>query len=233
MNRSWCCLAALVFVPAVASAQAQDKAPQPYRPFSPPGSGAFGAVRPLLLPGMAERLGLSAKQKEEIEKLQKGISDKQKEMAEKMRAAFEKGRKDGDKDAAAKAQEQVKEMLKAMQKEHEEAEAKLKDILTEEQYKKYEQIKKQAPFALPGGRPGGSFIPMPGFRMFPGLIVPPPVQEMLRLTPEQREKIQRIQKEAEEKILEVLTEEQRKKIEESRRNLPGALPAQPPPADRK
>jgi Spy/CpxP family protein refolding chaperone len=229
MNRLCCWLLPLAFALAAQSVRAQDKPKPPDRPPGP-GSGPFPAMRPLLTPGTADKLGLNAKQKEEIDKLQKELGDKQREAFTKLREAYEKAMKDGNKEALSKVQEQAKEMMQAMQKQHQEAEAKLKDILNEEQQKKYEQLKKAAPFGFPGGPPGGGF-PMGSYRMFPGQVLPPPVQDMLKLTAEQKEKINRIQKEAEDKIMEVLTEDQKKRIEDLKKRFPGAPPP-PPPRER-
>jgi hypothetical protein len=221
MNRFCRWLVALAVALVAGFVGAQDKPKPPDRPPGP-GSGQFPYMRPLIPPGLFDRLGLSAKQKEQIEKLQKEFGEKQRETFTKMRESFEKASKEG-KEAITKFQEEAKE---TMQKQFQEAEAKLKEILNEEQQNTLEQMKKEGPAAFSGPPPGA--YPMMAFRMFPGQILPPPVQEMLKLTPEQKEKISRIQKEAEEKVLEVLTEEQKKRIEELKRRGPGAAPPAPP-----
>jgi hypothetical protein len=71
---------------------------------------------------------------------------------------------------------------------------------------------------------------------FPGQIIPPFLQTQLKLTPEQREKIDKIQKETEGKVMEVLTDEQRKQLEAFKKGFEQMFPRPPggprPPVDR-
>jgi Spy/CpxP family protein refolding chaperone len=233
MNRLSCWLFVLVFALVVESARAQEK-PRP--PDRPPDAGFPGlGVRPLLPPALIEKLELNSKQKEQVEKLQKELFEKQKEAGTKLREAYEKAQKGGDPEAIRKVREQAQELFQGVAKHYREAEDKLKEILTEEQRKKYEQFRKEAPFGFPGGAPGafpgGGFpggFPGGGFRMIPGYVLPPPVQEMLKLTPEQKEKISKLQKEAEDKMMEVLTDEQKKQLEEMKKRAGGG-PRPPSP----
>jgi Spy/CpxP family protein refolding chaperone len=178
-----------------------------------------------LPPGAIDKLGLSDKQKAEIEKLMKDLHDKQQEAQTKIREAYEKAKKDGDKDAARKAQEQVAALYQSIMKEQQELEKKLMAIFTEEQQKKYEAMRREGRYGPSGGPP------MMGYHMFPGQILPPPIQGTLKLTPDQQAKIGKIQKEAEEKVLEVLTDEQKKQLKEMEKRGPGGFgpPGGPPP----
>jgi hypothetical protein len=80
----------------------------------------------------------------------------------------------------------------------------------------------------PGGRPGG-FGP-PGQ---PGMIMPPFVQDALKLTDEQKQQIAEIQKDVQARIEKVLTEDQRKQLQEMRsRFQPGGRPGEGRPGAR-
>ncbi len=242
MTRLPCCVLVLalgLLLTAGAGAQEPPKAPLP--PTPPPELNPFsGGQRPLLPKGLADKLDLTEEQKTKIEKVEKEYADKQKEAFGKLREATEKG----DGEAIRKAGEQLRDVTLGTGKPHQEAEAKLKEILTKEQQKKYDELKKdyQVPgpgpfpggFPPPGGPPG-AFPPPMNFRPFPGQVVPPHIQEMLKLTPEQKEKLEKIQKEAEGKVMDVLTDEQKKQVEEMKkrfedlRKRPPAPPGGPPP----
>ena len=69
----------------------------------------------------------------------------------------------------------------------------------------------------PGG-PGGMFRFPP-----PGEVLPPPLQEMLQLTDEQRKKLADLQKEVDEKLNRLMSEEQRKQFKEMKEGGPGGF----------
>jgi spore coat protein CotH len=75
------------------------------------------------------------------------------------------------------------------------------------------------------GRPGGFGGPGPGgfggTPPRPGEIMPRPLQDQLKLTPEQRKKFAELQEEIDRKIKEILTEEQKGQLERMRRTPPG------------
>jgi outer membrane protein assembly factor BamB len=82
-------------------------------------------------------------------------------------------------------------------------------------------------FGPPGGRPG-RFAGMPR----PGQLVPSFLQNFLRLTDEQKKKLEELQKDAEGKLDAILTDEQKKKLKELRSNPGGPGPGgfgEPPP----
>ncbi len=65
------------------------------------------------------------------------------------------------------------------------------------------------------------YVPVMGFGRpigppRPGQILPPPFQDILQLTAEQRKKLEVLQKEVDEKLQKILTEEQRKRLKEPR-----------------
>jgi Spy/CpxP family protein refolding chaperone len=236
-------LALGLLLTAGAGAQEPPKAPLP--PI-PPGVNPLpgGPQRPLLPKALAEKLDLTEEQKAKIEKVEKEYADKQKEAFDKVRELMKKG----DPEAMRKVEGQLRDLMMGTGKPHQEAEAKLKEVLTKEQQKKYDELKKDyqvpGPGAFPGGfpppgglgPPGGAFPPPMNFRPFPGQVVPPHIQEMLKLTPEQKEKLEKIQKEAEGKVMDVLTDEQKKQVEEMKkrfedlRKRPPAPPGGAPPA---
>ncbi len=91
---------------------------------------------------------------------------------------------------------------------------------------------------FPGGKGGfgkGGF----GFRPpVPGEVMPAPLQEMLKLTDEQKKQFADLQKEVDEKLAKLLTEDQRKQLQEMKDRGPGGFgppggfpggPGGPPP----
>ncbi len=67
--------------------------------------------------------------------------------------------------------------------------------------------------------PGGGFRgPGSGFGAPPGTVLSPRVQEELKLTDEQKKKIEQLQKEADAQIQKVLTEEQNKRLKDLKEN---------------
>ena len=73
------------------------------------------------------------------------------------------------------------------------------------------------PAGGPGG-PGGGMV----FRMAPpGELMPPPIQDMLRLTGEQKKKLEELQKETDAKIEKMLTDEQKAQLKRLKEGGPG------------
>ena len=159
----------------------------------------FGrAGGPLLTPEAVDKLKLSAEQKEKYAKIDEEYKDKQKAAGEKLKEAIQ-------------GQDRAK-ILEAYQNQRTEAEKlrndslkKVEALLGDEQKKTFEEVKKEQPkpaIRLPGAAPGG------------GQVLPPVIQERLKLSDEQKKKVDDLQKELEAKILGVLTEEQRKQYDE-------------------
>ena len=109
-----------------------------------------------------------------------------------------------------------------MQKLRGEFEGQFAGVLNDDQKTQFEEFKRQGP--RPGG-PGDR----PGFRPPPGpMVLPPEIQQRLKLSEEQRDKLAKLQKELEEKINGILTEEQKKQYEEMKKNPPGFRPLERP-----
>lgn len=69
----------------------------------------------------------------------------------------------------------------------------------------------------PGGGPGGFRFMAPP----PGVILPPPTQDRLELTAEQKKQLEALQKEVDAKLAKLLTAEQRKQLDGMRAGGPG------------
>jgi hypothetical protein len=68
----------------------------------------------------------------------------------------------------------------------------------------------------PGGRGPGGFGPPQ-----PGQIMPSFLQEMLKLTPDQKKQFDELQKEVDSKLAKILTDDQKKQLKEMRDRFPG------------
>jgi Spy/CpxP family protein refolding chaperone len=183
----------------------------------PEGKGqfqGFGRGFGLLSPDAVDKLKLTAEQKEKYTKIEDEFKDKQKAAGEKMREAFQ-----------GKDREKIQEALQTLRSDGEKLRtdylAKVEGILNAEQKKTFEDVKKEQPrgFGRPGA-PGGGF----GGARVGGQVLPPAAQESLKLSEEQKKKVESLQKELEDKILGVLTEEQKKQYEELKK---GAAPRRP------
>jgi Spy/CpxP family protein refolding chaperone len=166
-----------------------------------------GAALDLLPADLDEKLALSTEQKEKLARLREEVRARQKAVLEKLRDAMQQARQNKDRD---KLREQFQAFRQEAEKLRDEVQAKLKELLSDEQKKKFEELKKSLPQA--GERPFGRF----GFpqRAAPGQLLPPELQERLGLTAEQKEKIAKLQQETEAKLRDVLTDEQKKKLDE-------------------
>lgn len=183
----------------------------------------FERLTELLPADAVDKLKLTDEQKEKFTKLQKEYTEKQKAAMENSRDALKKAFEDKDREAIKKAFEESKG---AVEKVRDQFFDKAAGLLNDEQKKKLEEIKKERPNAggfAPGNRPEGR--PAPGGAAAPGQVLPPAVQEQLRLTDEQKEKLAKLQKETEAKLMELLTDEQKKKLEELKKGgRPGRRP---------
>jgi len=213
----------LLVVTVVLAAEDQ----KPPKTTGPGDTPSFGMQMPLLTPKMLEKLNLSDEQKEKVDALVKKYGEKQKESMKKLHDTMEKFRKDMNPGDRAKMAQSMQEFMASSGKQHTEAEGKLKALLTEEQKKKYEELKKELPtFPTtfpPFGGPNPTFPPGM-MRPFPGQIIPPFVEGMLKLSKEQKEKIAKVQKEAEDKVMEILNEEQKKQVETMKKAFEKSFP---------
>lgn len=154
------------------------------------------------------RLDLTAEQKEKAEKWMKEVGEKHESAKKKLEEAVEQAKQNQDR-------EKVRELFQAHEKEmaklHEELLGKVQGLLTDEQKRKFAEVtQRRRPEGLPPGV---------------GHILPTPLQEGLGLTPEQKEKVAKLQKDTEAKLKEILNEEQNKKLDELKK---GTAPAERP-----
>jgi hypothetical protein len=158
-----------------------------------------------LLPRVLGQLDLTAEQREKVGTLMREMQEKQEAAQKKFQESVEQARQNQDR---AKIRELAQAHEMEVARLHAELRDKVRQLLTEEQKKRLAELEQR---------------PEPGFRPpFPGgvLVLPPPLQERLGLTPEQREKVGNLQKEMEAKLKAILTEEQNRKLEEFRRGGP-------------
>jgi len=190
----------------------------------------FGqASGPLVSTELSDKLKLTDDQKKQLAKLQKDFEEKTKSAADKLKELGEKAIKDKNREAF----QELREQAQAIRKTRGEFEDKVKGLLKDDQKKTFEEeIKKAAEARRPGGFPGG-----PGG--FPGRggaqstnIFSRDVQEKLNLTAEQKEKLEKIKKELDEKSVGVLTAEQKKKLEELKSAPRGDRPERRPGGNR-
>lgn len=187
-------VAALVHGPAV---EGQVRPVQPIQ--VQPGRVIQGPLVPERVLG---KLNLTAEQKEKIEKLQKEFTDRATAAEAKIKEAREKAIQDMDREAMGK----VREMNQDLQKVRAESIEKVKAALTPEQVKVYEEALQVI------RRPGVQVIPVQ--RNAPVDLTSKAIQDRLNLTAEQKEKLEKLQKEFEAKTLEVLTKEQKEQFEQ-------------------
>lgn len=165
-----------------------------------------GRPGPELLPRLLGQLDLNAEQREKIEKIMKEFGEKQEASQKKFQEEVEKAKGNQDR-------EKVRDLFEGRQKEvakmFDEVQAKVQEVLSEEQKRRFGELQRRGP----GGPP-----PFP-----PGQILPPPLQERLGLTEEQRDKLAKLQKETEARLREILNEEQNRKLEEFKKG-PGDRP---------
>lgn len=130
-------LGALLAIPAV---QAQDNPKKDAPKQRQPGAGGFGGgLRGGGIAGL-DKLDLTAEQKEKVAAIQK-------EQREKLQALFQ--------DQNTPREERATKMRELMQGIQTQIEA----VLTAEQKKKLEEIRKNTPAPNPGRRPGGKTTP--------------------------------------------------------------------------
>jgi Spy/CpxP family protein refolding chaperone len=204
-------LTAALLTAAAAPADEPKKDEPKGRPPSPP-SLEFqlppGFQLSLLSREAVERLKLTDEQRKKYDKIEAEYKDKQKDANEKFLEVL----KSGDVDKIREmAQDRIKDSFK-MRTDYLD---KVEGILMDEQKKAFEQFKKEPPRPeIPG--PG---FP-PGFPGFPGRMPPSgPVlsktaQDRLKLSDDQKKKIEELQKEVDSKLKDILTDEQKKQLEE-------------------
>lgn len=164
----------------------------------------------LLTAEAVEKLKLSADQKEKYTKIDDEYKDKAKANGEKLREAFQSK----DKDKIADALQSLRTDGEKLRTDYL---AKVEGLLSADQKKTFEEVKAQRPGIGGFGR-GGT----PGQALSTGL------QERLKLSEEQKKKVEELQKELDSKINSILTEEQRKQLDEIKKGA-GQPPRRPNP----
>jgi Spy/CpxP family protein refolding chaperone len=204
--------------------------------------------------GDRESLEKRRKQMEEISGLmRKGDVEKAREEMRKLREeGFKSGR--GDRDALEKLRKQMEDVTAKMRKLEDELDDQITGQLNNDQKKKFEEAKKEltrGPGDRPGGdrpggdrpkgdqpkgdRPGGDRPARPDVgkdardNMARMMLMMPGMSERLGLSAEQKEKLAKIRKEYDEKMMDVLTPEQKKQLEG---RFPGRRPGGPGGRDR-
>jgi hypothetical protein len=151
---------------------------------------------PFDLPRILGQLDLNAEQKEKVGKFMKELGEKHELAKKKLADAIEQAKQNQDR-------QKVQELFQAHGKEmatlHEVLLGKVQSLLTDEQKRRFVEVQRRRPDGFP-----------PGF----GQVLPPPLQQLLGLTPEQREKVGKLQKDTEAKLREILNDEQNRKLEE-------------------
>jgi Spy/CpxP family protein refolding chaperone len=229
---------ALLFAGGVRADDKKDDPKKPDKLAQPPGDRPVGipgsAGLPLLTPGELNKLDLSKEQKEKVEKLVKDYEAKQKEITEKMGELRSKPPTD-----PVAFRDKMREFFQATQKARTEADGKIKEILNDEQKKKFEEIQKSRPrFPGPGGPfgPGGLGGPPfgpggggPFAMMGVGKVLPPFLAERMNLTKEQKADLEKLQKEVDEKLGKILNADQKKMLEQLKSGRPPLTPIPPRP----
>ena len=217
--------------PADGIAGVGRRAPEATPGHRPPASagprGQFGQQQ-LLSPAAIEKLKLTDTQKESFTKIETEYKDKAKEMNTKLRDAIKAAGQGGARDALQKIRADQETLRK-------DSLAKVEALLTPEQKKTFEEVKqqpgRQPGIVPPGGRPGGGngaggpIVNRGGQPV--GDVLSKPAQDQLKLTDEQKKKIEELQKEVETKINGILTDEQKKQLEELKKAPPARRPGLP------
>ena len=176
-----------------------------------------GDAPPLLAADALEKLKLTSEQKEKYTKIEADYNEKTRAAQDAYRAAIGGVR---DREKAKEAQEK---MQTATKKAREDQLAKVEPILSPEQKTVFTQVRQQQQ-PLPGA--GGRLAQIGGAGI--GQVLPPAVQTRLQLTDEQKKEIEKIQKEAEAKIMKVLNDDQKKQLEQlKKRPAVRPLPTDP------
>ena len=177
--------------------------------------GQFGG--PLLSADGLEKLKLTDEQKKQYDKIEAEYKDKQKDLLAKVRESVQGGNAQGITEA-------LRNLRGDQQKLRNDYLAKVEGTLTDEQKKTFADVKKEQP----GRGRGAGGLQLPNLPNVPGRAAPTPApvgdvlskpaQDKLKLTEEQKKKLDEIQKETESKLNSILTDEQKKQLEELKKD---------------
>jgi len=173
--------------------------------------GQFGG--PLLSADGLEKLKLTDEQKKQYDKIEAEYKDKQKDLLAKVRESVQGGNAQGITEA-------LRNLRGDQQKLRNDYLAKVEGTLTDEQKKTFADVKKEQPGRGRGA--GGLQLPNLSGRTAPtppvGDVLSKAAQEKLKLTDEQKKKLDELQKETETKLNSILTDEQKKHLEELKKD---------------
>jgi Spy/CpxP family protein refolding chaperone len=193
---------------------------QPRVQIQPGQFGQFGQ-QALLSKDAVDKLKFTDEQKKKYDKIDAEYKDKQKEANDKFMEMLQGG-------DIEKIREAVQNRRTDSQKLRTDYLAKVEGVLTDEQKKTFEEVKKEQPRTNPGG----------GFNIGRNPRTPPtgdvlskPAQEKLKLTDEQKKKIEELQKNVEAQLNSILTDEQKKQLEELKKEA-SQTPETPPRRNR-
>jgi Spy/CpxP family protein refolding chaperone len=195
--------------------------------FGPGGFGAPPQPGQVLPSFLQDMLRLSSEQKKEVSELQKEIDGRldklltaeQKKQFKEPRPMFGPGAgppPQAGQIMAASLQDTLKlsaEQRKDLGEVQKHVDARFDKILKDEQKKQLKDM--QRGFGFMAGGPGG-FRPPGGGSPQPGQLLPPPIEDRLRLSDDQKKQVHTIQKEVDEKLAQLLTDEQKKQLKEPR-----------------
>jgi hypothetical protein len=165
-----------------------------------------GGGSPFNLPRILGQLDLTDEQKGKVEQLMKELGEKQETAKKNLEEAVEQARQNQDR---GKVRELMQTHEREMAKLYQDLQGAVQGVLTEEQKRRFADIQGRRAEGVPPGV---------------GQMLPPRLQERLGLTPEQREKVAKLQNEMETKLKEILNDEQNRKLDELKR---GGAPEQP------
>ncbi|MBI1830600.1 MAG: hypothetical protein HYR84_04015 [Planctomycetes bacterium] len=225
-------LALIMVAVGAACGQEVPKLQVPPIPPPPPGGLAQPIGQPVFANGLISpaglmKLKLTAEQNAEFEKLNVEYMKNRQQLRLKFSDPI-----------ASPTPEAAKELKDSYEKLRPDYLAKVEKLLNADQKKLFAEVSRQDPNigAPPIFGPPPRINPLPGFGPPVGAaFLPAEAQQRLKLSDEQKKKVDGIQKELEAKILGVLTEDQKKTFDEMKKQRGGAfpmpfLPAPVPPA---
>jgi Spy/CpxP family protein refolding chaperone len=204
-------------LPAQDQPKKRDTTKQPGRggAFQPGDLAKRFSQAALLSPEAIEKLKFTDEQKKKFDKLAEEFTDKQKETMAKVLESVQGG-------DPAKVREALQGVRTDVEKLRTDTLAKVEGLLTAEQKKVFEEVKQQPRRFGDGtfprrGQPGAAPV---------GDVLSKPAQEKLKLTDDQKKKLDELQKEVESKLKGILTEEQKKQLEDLKKEA--TTPENPP-----
>jgi hypothetical protein len=207
----------------------------------PGGPNPFGAPQPgqILAGFLRDMLRLSPEQRKQTDELQKGVDGKLAKLLQEEQKKQLKERPQGGAggfgsppiagEVLPKAQQdrlkltaEQKKQLGEIQKDVDE---KLAAILNDSQKKQLKDMKNGPPFAMfgPGG-PGGRMSGGAGGPPQPGQLLPPFLQERLKMTVQQQKELGDFQKELTAKLDKLLNDQQKQQFRRPPSGGPGGMP---------